>query len=426
MITIISTEEGIHFTCILPKDYIIPDRIIKSTPSELAVTFRMSSDILHTIDKMCIAEINTSTMKQIEADCSKKYMEELDELKRKNQTLLSKNENKLREAELLLIDKTVELKSIKERETEEIKKRTDEALTHTHDSHNKIISLMERNEMKKEADFKNTLTQIKEELKEAHEKLENRRAITQSSSGKGADGEMEFQTIVEERKGWLLTNVSKEAHSTDLKFCCTKFKANTRFEIKKYKSSVPTKEIDKFRRDMSEHIESDIGIFVSLDSGICNIPSSIHIEWSNDNQFLLYLPNFFKLDINTVLEFIENLFKIVPIMRKLFSKNDIKNESVAQDRINSTLTYIQRAILHIGEHMKKFNDNISQLKKAVDGLVCDERSFITSFKSEFELMIDMLKVGEGEKEEKELNNNIVETTIPLPSKKGRSKKLTIT
>lgn len=60
-------------------------------------------------------------------------------------------------------------------------------------------------------------------------------------------------------------------------------------EVKNYKSPIPRKEIDKFKRDMSK-TGNKLGIFISLYSNIVG-KKRFHIENFNDKQKIIYIPS---------------------------------------------------------------------------------------------------------------------------------------
>ena len=64
-------------------------------------------------------------------------------------------------------------------------------------------------------------------------------------------------------------------------------------EVKNYKSPIPRKEIDKFKRDMSK-TGNKLGIFISLYSNIVG-KKRFHIENFNDKQKIIYIPSIFRI-----------------------------------------------------------------------------------------------------------------------------------
>ena len=60
------------------------------------------------------------------------------------------------------------------------------------------------------------------------------------------------------------------------------------FEIKDYNRNIPTDEITKFVRDVTEN--NICGIFISISTGICK-KRNFEIEISENNNIMLYIHN---------------------------------------------------------------------------------------------------------------------------------------
>lgn len=158
--------------------------------------------------------------------------------------------------------------------------------------------------------------QYSERLKTEHEhlakswaKLEEERAALQSgttrgSSTLGQEGEEWFDTLVTTKTTWgSLTNTSKIAHATDRSGKIGK--CPVLFEIKNYSAAVPTKELEKFARDMEENSNYPFGVFISRNTGITGMKQFLRIEWTKKGQLLLYIANMASHGIEDILAYIE-------------------------------------------------------------------------------------------------------------------------
>jgi hypothetical protein len=105
---------------------------------------------------------------------------------------------------------------------------------------------------------------------------------------KGGMGERLIERIVKYNfPDYTIVNTSKETGSGDYMLNLPSGDAIL-FEIKNYKSPIPKKEIDKFKRDLTK-TGHKIGIFISLYSGIVG-KKRFYIENYNEKQKIIYIP----------------------------------------------------------------------------------------------------------------------------------------
>ena len=110
--------------------------------------------------------------------------------------------------------------------------------------------------------------------------------IKGTSSRKGKLGEsLAENTLLKKYPDWRIENTSSNPHESDL-FAYSERYGKILYELKFYKSNVPSKEVDKFKRDI-ENTNCKYGIFVSHTSGICN---KRMIEYERyENHILVYV-----------------------------------------------------------------------------------------------------------------------------------------
>ena len=223
---------------------------------------------------------------------------------------------------------------------------------------NKIIKMMEGQHQKTLDALKESYEQtakVKDEMLQQRERILLQREQDQiialqrnsSSSFRGTDGESFFQELVESKMKWKLTNTSKIPHSCDYSSIIHKLKVF--FEVKNYTSDIRQDEITKFFRDMKEHPEVRVGVFVSLNTRISGKDSSlpISIEWIHEeSQCAIFIQNFKELEIDYVLASIDQIISLSNTFSKLITSSSSKRDEseIFQERIDKARVYIQEYI----------------------------------------------------------------------------------
>lgn len=243
-----------------------------------------------------------------------------------------------------------------------------------------------------------------------------------SSSYRGQDGEAYFQMLAEEKMKWKLTDTSKIPHSCD--YSAIIHKMNVFFEMKNYTSDVRTDEVTKFLRDMKEHPEVHIGIFISLHTRITGKDKEkpISIEWINDSQCAVYIQTFKELDENHTLSLIDQIIKMSSIYDKMIgSKNNISEESMLQGRIDKARIYIEEYIIESCSLVKRVTNDQKLHRQLVESSYSHTLAVL---KSQSNAINTALEILTGEYKE----DNILDDTLAVniaeevkPKKGGKKK-----
>jgi hypothetical protein len=173
--------------------------------------------------------------------------------------------------------------------------------------------------------------------------------------------------LAEEKMKWKLTVTSKIPHSCD--YSATIHKINVFFEMKNYTSDVRSDEVTKFLRDMKEHPEVRIGIFISLHTRITGKDNEkpISIEWINDSQCAVYIQKFKELDEDHTMSLIDQIIKMSSIYSKMIgSSGDISDESMLQGRIDKARVYIEEYITETCSLIKRVVNDQKLHKQLVE------------------------------------------------------------
>lgn len=240
-----------------------------------------------------------------------------------------------------------------------------------------------------------------------------------SSSFRGQDGEMQFEQLAETTMKWKLTNTSKIPHSCD--YSSEIHGSPVFFEIKNYTDPVRNEEVLKFLRDMKEHPEVIIGIFISWNTRIVGKDQSlpISIEWINDSQCAIYIQPLKDLEINATLALIDQVIKITGTYKKLIgSKGDVSETAILQPRIDKARVYIEQYISETSSLMKRV---VNDKKRHLEIVESSYSSTIASLKTQNAAISTVLSILTGEfAEDTTIDPTlIVEPEPSKPKKQGK-------
>ena len=242
-----------------------------------------------------------------------------------------------------------------------------------------------------------------------------------SSSYRGQDGETFFQTLAEEKMKWKLTDTSKIPHSCD--YSATIHKTNVFFEMKNYTSDVRSDEVTKFLRDMKEHPEVHVGIFISLHTRITgkDREKPISIEWINDSQCAVYIQSFKELDENHTMSLIDQIIKLSSIYNKMIgSKGDMSEESMLQGRIDKARVYIEEYITETCSLIKRVTNDQKLHRQLVESSYSHTIAVLKTQSSAINTALEIL-TGEY-KEDNVIDETLVDTVEEVKPKRSGKKK----
>jgi hypothetical protein len=243
-----------------------------------------------------------------------------------------------------------------------------------------------------------------------------------SSSYRGQDGETYFQTLAEEKMKWKLTDTSKIPHSCD--YSATIYNLNIFFEMKNYTSDVRSDEVSKFLRDMKEHPEVHVGIFISLHTRITgkDREKPISIEWINDSQCAVYIQAFKELDEIHTLSLIDQIIKMSSIYNKMIRSNgDISEESMLQGRIDKARVYIEEYITETCSLIKRVTNDQKLHRQLVESSYSHTLAVLKTQSNTINTALEIL-TGEY-KENNIIDETIIDTVEEVKPKKAGKKKV---
>jgi hypothetical protein len=230
-------------------------------------------------------------------------------------------------------------------------------LIHALDEKNKEILCIKEEEIRKREEI---LIQRENELQvKIHRQA--------SPAFRGKDGEQYFSDLAKDKMNWDLLYTGDIPHSCDYSSKIQNIPAF--FEIKHYTHSVPNKEVVKFLRDMKEHPDIPIGIFISLNTPIQGkLPSvPISFDWINDTQCALYIQTFNELDSDQALSIIDQMVRLAGKFSKcVLSKDDGAHSSDYERRIDQAKAHVTASILRAGNLTKRLANDRKQCIQMIE------------------------------------------------------------
>ena len=416
-----TTSEGQICTFLLPRSYTLPIHLAQATQDEWVLAFQIVDKVLASKDKYCSEEFSNSIAK----DISKQHDHELQKLTTSHKKELDRLQSELL-TEIKGLEKTLANKEHSyTKQITELQVALDRASASYESIQKQFLEEAERrvNQQKESDDklihhLKTDITRQREEIESLKEKLDAKTSANQNSSKKGKIGEENFETIVREKKGWNLLYQGDKGHAADYQMNLKGI--NIRFEVKNYTYTVKTKEVEKLLNDMREHPETDVGVFVSLNTDITGF-SGISLEWTPNNQLILYIPRFLELNIDLVLEFVEILFQTVKPYRSILANNVERDEyPIFKQRIDRAVVYAQNGLTRITAGISQFVKDIKALQDKIDDMTSHTKTNLVAQKEEIQSMIAILTGQSVEEEDVEEPETL--PVVHEEKKRGRKKK----
>lgn len=208
------------------------------------------------------------------------------------------------------------------------------------DSNNKIKVIEDGNKNIVEF-YKEQINQIQQKTLTLEEKLLDRNTVSKSSAKRGRHAEEEFAVQAAAICGWNCERTADTSHSCDYR--SQLYGLNVMFELKNYTNIVPAKEVQKFRRDMDEHREVHVGIFITTETEISGMRSTdglFKIEWAASGQLLIFITQF-NNDIDGNLILLDRIINTAadPILKK--TDDNISNDAII--KLERGLKYVEGA-----------------------------------------------------------------------------------
>jgi hypothetical protein len=272
-------------------------------------------------------------------------------------------------------------------------------------SHSQEISRVEatyqRFQVNSDQQHKDAMAALKASYSELEDKLrkEMGKATAAAASVEiGKQGEMKFEDMVEKYTRWgPLQNTSKLNHHGDR--MCKIRGCEAMFEVKDYSNDVPSKEVDKFKRDMEEHPDFHLGVFASMNTNISKKSGSyIQMEWTSRSQLLIYINRLQSHSLEDIFAFLDVCVDIALRMNKMANERPEDSETciLQQERINRCKDVAEREVKRILDYMNTMNINKNTLLQTITKHYDENRIFM---KQVVESLKESLEILSGKSQE---------------------------
>jgi hypothetical protein len=284
----------------------------------------------------------------------------------------------------------------------------------------RLLDLMERKNQELVAAKESSLKHREETLLQREAELQTKLLRQASSSLRGQDGELYFESLAKEKMNWNLTDTSKLPHAAD--YQATIHNVLSLFEVKHYSHPVPQKEITKFIRDMKENPGAHFGAFLSLNTPIQgrDPTQSITIEWIHTNQCVVYVQKCIDLDMDTLFCTLDEIIKITGIVNRMLLDSTTSQEPVYQTRVERAKGGLETTITKLNELVRKIREDRQRIYAVVESntesRIADLRVLSSTLSRSLELLLgESIEVPEDE---------VVPAlgATPKPKKKAAAKK----
>lgn len=221
----------------------------------------------------------------------------------------------------------------------------------------KVERIKDEERARLEEDYNKTLIVVRE-LRTKYE--------TKGASARGAIGETAFAEYIEKYTSWRdVENTSKIPQSGDLQCMINKIK--TIIEVKNYTKDVPTKEVQKFMRDMDSHTETPFGIFISMNTEITGKRNTINVDWTEHGQLCIFISKFQETDVEYTMKMLEQYAEIANRVYTLHHRCTEEELAMYKEKhnhiktiITEQITDIAQLIQNIGHDRRIMIDNLTK------------------------------------------------------------------
>lgn len=308
-----------------------------------------------------------------------------------------------------------DLQHVERQYEESHKKRVAEILEEKDAQATRMLTLLKESEDKRVASltqgFREQIETIKALYNEKESKFLEKSRV---SSEKGKQGEKEFDDLTAEyMPSWgELKDTSKIPHNAD--WSCIIRKCYTLFEIKNYSDDVPKTEVEKFVRDMEQHSDAALGVFISLQTPIRGKKSGnfITVEWTAKSQMLIYINAFNSHSVKDVFDFIDSYVDVAYRTYTLAqSSDDTSADTVRlQGQIERIKGFVQVESKRVSEMLISVYNDKKMLVETVNKHYEVTKRGLGDMKDSLKKIIDII-LG---KEEEEEANDLASVTIESP------------
>ena len=389
----------------IPSDYAVPVILCSLTPQDVGVLLDLAA-------KAYIVLCQTSSEHQSNEIIQNAIRKVREEAGHKVGALKAEHEQKETEMNASILQLKGELEAanafkvtLKSEMNELVQTEVERAKELLGKEKSELVSKIERAYEKVVDSQKEFFDKELDRLRNAVEEVSNlKQKTTKSSAAIGIQGEAEFAALIASCTDWECTSTSKKPRSGDLNVKIRECEA--RFEIKNHSSNVPKIDVEKFYRDMMEHLETPFGVFVSLNTGIARLDvenRAINIQWTKHHQMVVFIQRFKEYDTKFLLQVLDSLSGVALRHSKERANS---TESSALGEYERKMTSLSANIGEQLKDMKVFQTALKANKKSLQATIEQQfnqyNSYATKCLSGLQELISIIS-------DKESNNQVVTT-----------------
>lgn len=401
-----------EITLQLPADYVLPQLFSSVEPNDVATILTLGAHGYELLSKegqkLNHKQLYTTLQRQAESEFQPKLDQLTKQITETTQTieLLRK---RLQEETHQRQEQEQRIREEERRNREEIVKEKDSRITAL------------------ETQIQTSLRAVETSLADKFLTLANSLVKTSTSSKtKGDQGETMFADLLQMTFGSVphgqpfhIEQTGKEARQGDIHMTWMKHKLM--WEIKNYDYTIPTKEVQKFVRDMEESKDIGLGVMVSLHTNISGHTKAggIDITELSDGRFCVYISKLLATeDPAAFLQSIKPFLEVLLEQRTTHETNS--NHSDTNDaakrlleRFEEHRQIVVRLLKDHEEKTKGFRNVIMNAKRKSEGIWTEILAEIAKAESSVALVLTTLLAAP--KMDEEEHQNATEETLELPS-----------
>lgn len=381
------STEGNVLSFLVPSTFVLPPRFYTMTPPDLMTALLLTERLL---EQQATLSLEEHDSKQVLAQ-RQQHQKELAGLQRQEQELRQQLERQHAQE----IRNWDEQKKLLGKQIAELETSLQRASASYDSLRTQFQDEADRRVAQKETDLQRLIDHLRKELdleradrKEREGKLLALQTVHQNSSKKGREGEQQFETLCSDLMGWTLTYSGKTGHAAD--YVAQMHGLQVRFEVKKYNYTVPTKEMEKFRRDLQEHPETDVGVFLSMETLLTGM-QDVQVEFTPTHQVVFWIPKFLHTEMALVLNWVDCCIQLTKPYRKLLQQQNQGDEhSRLKEIVQRVILACQSTIGHATEQQRALEVDRRGLQDRLDTLIKNQTLFLTTHTKEVQMMLSLL------------------------------------
>lgn len=247
---------------------------------------------------------------------------------------------------------------------------------------------------------------MESEFQKFQDSIDQFRGLSKNASSKGKIGEMNIERQLE----WYFPESSIEdtrsdAQQADYHFTLEEF--TILLEIKTYSKNVPSKEIDKFLRDLTTKSHIPAGILISATSGIVRKPKFSYEIISSDNgpKVAVYIPQAIDETTGNCISVVWGILFVLRVLQ--FQKQHKPSAGSSEGSLEDACEMIRHQLTWLEYLVDQNQEMLGQLEKCYRKSSSALEDWLSQCKKSWKMVDDILKqqiqvtkkyINEGKKE----------------------------